>query len=346
MSRIPLTAGFSEADKSFIASMAEIGPGGEIQIQMPGTDQILKGSDITAKKLEELKIAKEEAEKPIEDVAREQLAVSDKMSKTLEEIKNAGIFGTGLGTGMKIPETINSTLLELTKNTSESVASSIKTNSLGETLVTTYTTTLETLTSVIKSSFEGLNTAIYNAKLDMIEVAKETKKTEKTSSTSPPPSPTPTPLVTPTPTPAEDIFMPASKNTVITGSFGSFLPDPKDGILALPENDIDKLFSSYNLFNKMPTERLSPLPMKDLSKAEPIEKYIENKITTENKITNEVNIGGKTELEITLKTPDNNSEKILSLLLSNPELKETVMATINERLSKEYSDKLINVLPG
>jgi hypothetical protein len=139
---------------------------------------------------------------------------------------------------------------------------------------------------------------------------------------------------------------PGNINTVITGSFGSFLPDPKDGILALPENDIDKLFSSYNLFNKMPTERLSPLPMKDLSKAEPIEKYIENKITTENKITNEVNIGGKTELEITLKTPDNNSEKILSLLLSNPELKETVMATINERLSKEYSDKLINVLPG
>ena len=87
-------------------------------------------------------------------------------------------------------------------------------------------------------------------------------------------------------------------------------------------------------------EKLIPLPMKELSKSEPIERYVENKII------NEVNIGGKTELEITLKTPDNNSEKILSLLLNNPELKETVMATINERLSKEYSDKLINVLPG
>jgi hypothetical protein len=344
MSRIPLTAGFSEADKSFIASMAEIGPGGEIQIQMPGTDQILKGSDITAKKLEELKIAKEEAEKPIEDIAREQLAVSDKMAKTLEEIKNAGIFGTGLKTGMQIPETINTNLVEKTKNLSETLQTTINSAELGKTLVDSYTTTLTKLNEVISKSTDLILNEIAKVEVKLSKRAKG--ENEEDESSTPSPSPTPTPLATPTPTPAEDIFMPASKNTVITGSFGSFLPDPKDGILALPENDIDKLFSSYNLFNKMPTERLSPLPMKDLSKAEPIEKYIENKITTENKITNEVNIGGKTELEITLKTPDNNSEKILSLLLSNPELKETVMATINERLSKEYSDKLINVLPG
>jgi hypothetical protein len=341
MSRIPLSAGFSEADKSFIASMAEIGPGGEIQIQMPGTDQILKGGEITAKKLEELKIAKEEAEKPIEDIAREQLAVSDKMAKTLEEIKNAGIFGTGLQTGMQIPETINTKLVENTKNLSETLQTTINNAELGKTLVDSYTTTLTKLNEVISKSTDLILNEIAKVEVKLSKKATGEKEEESEDSTPPTPTPTPTPAAT-----GGDIFMPASKNTVITGSFGSFLPDPKDGILALPENDIDKLFSSYNLFSKIPTERLSPLPMKDLSKAEPIEKYIENKITTENKITNEVNIGGKTELEITLKTPDNNSEKILSLLLSNPELKETVMATINERLSKEYSDKLINVLPG
>ena len=342
MSRIPLSAGFSEADKSFIASMAEIGPGGEIQIQMPGTDQILKGGEITAKKLEELKIAKEEAEKPIEDIAREQLAVSDKMAKSLEEIKNAGIFGTGLQTGMQIPETINTKLVENTKNLSETLQTTINNAELGKTLVDSYTTTLNKLNEVISKSTNMILDEIAKVEVKLSKKATgEKEEKESEDSTLPPPTPTPTPATT-----GGDIFMPASKNTVITGSFGSFLPDPKDGILALPENDIDKLFSSYNLFSKMPTEKLSPLPMKDLSKAEPIEKYIENKIITENKITNEVNIGGKTELEITLKTPDNNSEKILSLLLSNPELKETVMATINERLSKEYSDKLINVLPG
>jgi hypothetical protein len=327
MSRIPLSAGFSEADKSFISAMGELGKNkdtGKVTIELtdPKTGQLIDATQLSSTELKTLKEKYDEANKPIEKVAQEQLAVSDKMAKTLEEIKNAGIFGTGLGTGMKIPETINSTLLELTKNTSESVAASIKTFSLGEALVTTYTTTLQTLTSVIETSFKGLNTAIYNAKLDMIEAAKETKETKKTEekgSTSPPP-PTPTP--TPTPTPYIPSFINMDQSSNMNKTLNSTDLNIQKGVLS----------SSV--------EKLIPLPMKELSKSEPIERYVENKII------NEVNIGGKTELEITLKTPDNNSEKILSLLLNNPELKETVMATINERLSKEYSDKLINVLPG
>jgi hypothetical protein len=303
---------------------------------MPGTDKILKGSEITTKKLEELKIAKSEAEKPIEDIAKEQLTVSVQMEKSLESIKNAGIFGTGLDTGMKVTTALETKAVDAANTFAETLKTSINNTSFGQTFVDSYTASIGKISEWVKKEVENISFTIENARTSLAE------KIEKYELPVEEPKPSPSP----TPTPGGDIFMPASKNTVITGSFGSFLPDPKDGILALPENDIDKLFSSYNLFNKMPTERLSPLPMKDLSKAEPIEKYIENKITTENKITNEVNIGGKTELEITLKTPDNNSEKILSLLLNNPELKETVMATINERLSKEYSDKLINVLPG
>jgi enamine deaminase RidA (YjgF/YER057c/UK114 family) len=171
MSRIPLTAGFSEADKSFIASMAEIGPGGEIQIQMPGTDQILKGSDITAKKLEELKIAKEEAEKPIEDIAKEQLAVSDKMAKTLEEIKNAGIFGMGVEQGIKIPETIESQLISVAQNFSTTLATSIGNSTLPNTFLNAYQVSLQTLNTAITEFMSNVETAIFDAENKIREKA-------------------------------------------------------------------------------------------------------------------------------------------------------------------------------
>jgi hypothetical protein len=329
LSRIPLTAGMSEEDKSFIASMAEIGPGGQIQVQIPGTDTVLRGAEQIKDNIEKLKAANDEANKPIEDIAREQLAVQDKMAKSLEEIKQAGSFGTGLSKGLEIPDTINKQLITATQSFSTTLTEAISVSRLPTVLIEGYKTSLETLNEVITKFSKNIDDMIRNleAKIEDANKLKE-KKEEKSLEKK------------------DDLYIPSNKNTVISGAFGSFLPNDKDGILALPEKDIESLFSTYNLANKMSEDFIKPLPMKEVSKSEPIEKYIENKITTENKITNEVNIGGKSELEITLKTPDNNSEKILSLLLSNPELKETVMATINERLSKEYSDKLINVLPG
>jgi len=345
MSRIPLTAGFSEADKSFIASMAEIGPGGEIQIQMPGTDQILKGSDITAKKLEELKIAKTEAEKPIEEIAKEQLTVSVKMEKSLESIKNAGIFGTGVEKGMQVTKALETDAVDAANTFAQTLKSSIASTGFGDTFVEAYKTSIGTISKWVEHETKIIAKTIETARTDLAEKVKKYELPEETKTPAPTTTPLPTPIPTPTPT-TGDLFSPSGNKTVVTGSFGSFIGDKRDATLLMPEKDMESLFSSYSLINKMSQDFIKPLPMKEFSKSEPIEKYIENKITTENKITNEVNIGGKSELEITLKTPDNNSEKILSLLLNNPELKETVMTTINERLSKEYSDKLINVLPG
>ena len=357
MSRIPLTAGFSEADKSFIASMAEIGPGGEIQIQMPGTDQILKGSQITAEKLKELKVAKEEAEKPIEDIAKDQLSVQKSMDLSLETIKNQAVFQfsqSQINQNLKTTKDLTTygTDAEVLKSYEE-LKTSFKTNSKGITdAVTDANTALKSIdVEVIKKLNSAVTDTVESMKsaIQALKEAAEKKTQEETkptvSGTSTKPSTTPESELKETK--EEDLYLPAGNKKIIRSGFGElFSLNANDASLNIPEKNMESLFSAYNLVSKISTERLNPLPMKDLSKTEPIEKYVENKITTENKITNEVNIGGKSELEITLKTPDNNSEKILSLLLSNPELKETVMATINERLSKEYSDKLINVLPG
>jgi len=332
MSRIPLSAGFSEADKSFIASMAEIGPGGEIQIQMPGTDQILKGSEITTKKLEELKIAKSEAEKPIEDIAKEQLAVSDKISKTLEDIKNAGIFGTGLSTGMKMPETINTSLISAAQNFNTTLVNGIEAAKFGDSVLGLYTSVItktgEVIDEFTKNLQKKLNDVITDMETKISKGKKEEEKKEEEEETE-----------------VKDFVPEFLKNSFKKEEekkTEEFLPE---WLKNTQSSNMNKTLNSTDLnvqkdLLSSSVEKLSPLPMRELSKSEPIERYVENKTI------NEVNIGGKTELEITLKTPDNNSEKILSLLLNNPELKETVMATINERLSKEYSDKLINVLPG
>ena len=85
MSRIPLTAGFSEEDKSIITSMAEIGPGGQVQIKDPKTDQMVDVSKLTSQQIADLKAYQLEAKKEPIDIAKEQLSVQDKMAKTLED---------------------------------------------------------------------------------------------------------------------------------------------------------------------------------------------------------------------------------------------------------------------
>lgn len=329
MSRLPMSAGFSEEDKSIISAIGELGKDKAgnvtVQIQDPETGKMVDATTLNSTTLKDLKDKYDEANKSVDQVAKEQLSVQDKMAKTLEEIRNAGIFGMGIERGITIPETINTQLLSVAQTFATTLSSEIDKSPLPETLLKAYEISLKTLNDVITNFTDNIETIISDAEDTIRERSKERKE----------PTPTPT---------SGDIFAPPGNRTVVTGSFGSFMGDKRDATLLMPENDMESLFSAYNLVNKMSTEMVKPLPMKELSKSEPIEKYIENKITTENKITNEVSIGGKSELEISLKTPDNNSEKILSLLINNPELKETVMTTINERLSKEYSEQLVNVL--
>ena len=330
MSRLPMSAGFSEEDKSIISAIGELGKDElgnvTVQIQDPETGKMVDATTLNSTTLKDLKDKYDEANKSVEQVAKEQLSVQDKMAKTLEEIRNAGIFGTGLNRGLQMTDAIDQKLITAAQGFGTQLTTAISNSTLPPTLIDGYKTSLQTLNAVIEEFNNNINDIISNAEKKIDDMSKErTEKSnrmipEKTKDKSSPPPPTPTP--TPTPTP----YIPSFLNTDQSSNMNKTLNSTDLNIQK------DVLSSSV--------EKLIPLPMRELSKSEPIERYVENKII------NEVNIGGKTELEITLKTPDNNSEKILSLLLNNPELKETVMATINERLSKEYSDKLINVLPG
>ena len=55
-----------------------------------------------------------------------------------------------------------------------------------------------------------------------------------------------------------------------------------------------------------------------------------------------VEIGGKTEVTLNINT--NIPQNLISQVLDASQLKETIMNTVNTRLSAEFSDKLSNAL--
>jgi hypothetical protein len=55
-----------------------------------------------------------------------------------------------------------------------------------------------------------------------------------------------------------------------------------------------------------------------------------------------VEIGGKTEVTLNINT--NIPQNLISQVLDASQLKETIMNTVNDRLSAAYSDKLTNAL--
>lgn len=97
LSRLPMTGGFSEEEKSMIASLAEIGPNGQVQIKLPGTDKLIDVSELKGgtAQMEALKKAQEEASKSMEDVAKDQLGVLKQVSTTLMDIKLQGVVAGG-----------------------------------------------------------------------------------------------------------------------------------------------------------------------------------------------------------------------------------------------------------
>lgn len=97
LSRLPMTGGFSEEEKSMIASLAEIGPNGQVQIKLPGTDKLIDVSELKGgtAQMEALKKAQEEASKSMEDVAKDQLGVLKQVSNTLQDIKLQGVVAGG-----------------------------------------------------------------------------------------------------------------------------------------------------------------------------------------------------------------------------------------------------------
>lgn len=336
----------TEEQRNFASSLAEIGKGGEVTIDIPGFDegnrtleQLLSDNKFIAA-LDEYQ---KDAAKTPEDLqtemlvkAKESLSVQEKMSNTLIEIQNSGLKSfenTGMGKTIldsiskqtmyespgagqidRITSTIQTTLTELAPN------------------ITSYYTNLKELT---KTAADVAISAINTMKVYVetyLDVYKDISPIQ-------------------TPTPAFDAFIPAGGNSMVKTGFGQILPNVNDEMLFSP--DISDFFAKYNESEKRLQEIGIPKGG-DLSMMYKSANASPNTVITDlmskmsnissgpSEIKQTVEIGGKTEVTLNINT--NIPQNLISQVLDASQLKETIMNTVNTRLSAEFSDKLSNAL--
>ena len=103
----------SEEDQQLIASLAEIGPGGEVKIQIPGQKAMIDAANVTAQDIEKLrgglksgedveKMGATDVDKRIEGIAGQQLSTLQNINNSLERIEKSQIFGMGADKGLNI----------------------------------------------------------------------------------------------------------------------------------------------------------------------------------------------------------------------------------------------------
>jgi hypothetical protein len=100
LSKIKLPDNFSEDQKKFIANMATMGPGGEYKLKVDGEDIGLdKAIDLFNKDKTKLdKFMESQAEKSMEDLAREQIDIQTRMNRNLEALTQIG-YRSGVALG-------------------------------------------------------------------------------------------------------------------------------------------------------------------------------------------------------------------------------------------------------
>ena len=171
----------------------------------------------------------------------------------------------------------------------------------------------------------------------------------------------------PTPTALFDAFIPAGGNRIVKSGFGELLPNVGDEMLFSP--DISDFFAKYNESEKrlqeigmpkggdlsMMYKNASATPTSSITNLEyqnavaaptPSITDLMSKIGTISQppmeVKQTVEIGGKTEVSLNINT--NIPQNLISQVLDASQLKETIMNTVNTRLSAEFSDKLSNAL--
>ncbi len=341
MSRIPLNMGFSEEDKSFIASMAEIGPGGEIQIKDPKSDKMLDLANLTDTQVTNLiaeqKKFRDEMGKDPKEIALQQLSVQDKMAKTLEEIKNAGIFGTGLKKGMEIPSTIDDKLIDKAQSFSNTLQTSFDTYNVGEAVVSTYTNTLNKLSSTITYIESQIANMIVTMTTKMGNTAESGLDTDNDGI----PDYT-DPDADGNPSTPNDFFLPSDSRTMITADFGGMIkkivPNNDDTLLGMPKESMESLFKYANLGGEVST--MVPKEKNFEKNVQTLSQYVEQKIVTEN--TSNVKLGVEPiSVNVKLEGTGLNKDEISKLVDTN-EINNAVI----ERLRGIFDEtKLINSIP-
>ena len=347
-SRITFPSTISEEQRNFASSLAEIGKGGEVTIDIPGFDegnrtlqQLLSDNDFITK-LDEYQ---KDAAKTPEDLqtemlvkAKESLSVQEKMNNTLIEIQNSGLKSfENTGMGKTILDSISKqTMYEQPgKGQIDRITSAIQTSLTDpdlDTNIKNYYTNLKDLT---KNAADVAIAAINTMKVFVESYIDITK--------APPPTSTPIGVF--------DAFIPAGGNSMVKTGFGQILPNVGDEMLFSP--DISDFFAKYNESEKRLQEIGIPKGgdlsmMYKSANASPntaitdLMSKMSNISSGPSEIKQTVEIGGKTEVTLNINT--NIPQNLISQVLDASQLKETIMNTVNDRLSAAYSDKLTNAL--
>jgi hypothetical protein len=334
--------GLTEEQRGLVSSLAEIGPGGKVSIDLPGFEEgnrdlaelMQDNSFIDALNQYNKDLGKNEKDLQTEMLqnAKNQLSVQDKQLATLITIQNQGIFGQGLDVGKTILKAgEDKTLYGDAKTALVDLISQFNTSfsNVNGFIKTAYDVQLLAFTTFVATLKGLVDTTVASIQVTLGGIT--------------PPSPNPTVIV-------QDAFVPANGGNLVTGAFGSLLSDGKDQMLLSP--NISDFFKKYNEAENNLKSIGSPNTGGDLSllyknaAAQPSQNLVDlltkssSFSPTNTEITQKVEIGGKTE--VTLNINSNIPQNLINEVLNTAQLKETIMTTVNTRLSAEYSDKLSN----
>ena len=347
-SRIPMFASLTEEQQNLVASLAEIGPGGKVTLDIPGLPKgdlsTMTASALTSA-LDKFQADAKETDptvlqKKMVSSAEDSLSVQRKMELSLDAIKNQGIKTLSeAGKGDKILEQLNLQTLQENNVGIQSVIKEIDTQitSLKTDFVAFYNALSTVTTNITNLSVSIAQTAGTILKNTLVTTPDTTNKAGSGVIFKDQPA-------------VSDAFIPKGGSSIIKKGFGQILPDVNDEMLFSP--DISDFFSKYNeTENRLkeigmpksgdlsmmyknasasPTMELTPLMSKLQTTTGPTE------------VKQTVEIGGKTEVTLNINT--NIPQNLLSQVLDASELKETIMNTVNTRLSTEFSDKLSSAL--
>ena len=112
MNEVGFKPEISDDDRKLLSSIADQ-KDGEWKVQLPGTEEWIKVSEVNAKNMEDFQKASQFKEKTVEEVNKSMLSIAEQQNATLQQIRDAVILRGGLDTGKdvaKIANTINESL--------------------------------------------------------------------------------------------------------------------------------------------------------------------------------------------------------------------------------------------
>jgi hypothetical protein len=332
----------TEDQRSLVASLAEIGPGGKVTLDIPGFGNIadlesaLKSdpnalAGALAKYQDDMNKTPVQIQTEMKDIALQTQSIQQQMSNTLISIQQQGIKtleNQGLG----------NTVLTALKN--QTGLPGTDTESTFTDLKNKITTEMGTVTTELTNFYTGLKTLTNNVLTISVALAGYAATSLENVYTSLGGFTATTEPATPVPQ-QSDAFVPAGGGKMVSGSFGQFLGDTKDDLLLSPgigdffnkynesENILKSIGGPINKYNESQNNFKSiggPKSGGDLSllyknaAAQPSQNLVDlltkssSFSPTKTEIIQKVEIGGKTELTLNINTniPQNLINEVLN----------------------------------